>query len=332
MPTTPNRLRLAHLPTPVEPLHNMLPGVRFLLKRDDLTGAALSGNKIRKLEFLLAEAQSEGYDTVITCGGVQSNHARATAIAAAQVGMKAVLYLRGLASPVPDGNVLLDELVGARIVYITKEQYSKERNQLMAAEAERLLQAEKKRAYVIPEGGSNALGAWGYVEAMRELRAQRQTPPDFVVCATGSGGTQAGLMLGCRLYSPETQVIGVNVCDDAAYFKRVIGGLLKDWQERWGDLGLTEKDVNIADGHVGQGYALNTPDELAELARVARERGIIFDPVYTLKGWLGLRDLVRKDRIPAGAEVVFFHTGGIYGIFPKREEIQSALARPVAQL
>jgi D-cysteine desulfhydrase len=295
------------------------------VKRDDLTGSVLSGNKIRKLEFILADARAKGADTVITCGGLQSNHCRATALAAAGVGLRSVLFLRGQPEPVADGNVLLDLLAGARLVHITREQYSQERNQLMAAEAARLEREEGARPYVLPEGGSNALGAWGYIEAVRELHGQLGHAPDVLVCATGSGGTQAGLILGCKLYSPSTQVIGVNVCDDEAYFKRVIGTILADWQARWGSLGLSEADVHMADGWVGRGYALNTPEELAVLVETARNSGLVLDPVYTLKGFLGLRGEAARHRFKAGAHVIFFHTGGVFGLFPKREELAPLL-------
>jgi D-cysteine desulfhydrase len=320
---TPASLPLAHRPTPLEPLHDSR--IRLSIKRDDLTGAVLSGNKVRKLEFLLAEAQAQQADMVITCGGIQSNHARATAVAAATAGMQSTLFLRGQQAPVSDGNVLLDRLVGARIKYITREQYSTQRTELMNAEAQRLAEEEGRRVCVIPEGGSSALGCWGYIEAVRELLSQRSTPPDYVVCATGSGGTQAGLILGCRLLCPQTQVLGVNVCDDEAYFKRVIGGLLAAWQDRWDTLGLTADDVTVVDGHVGLGYAQNTSAELEALVALARDTGLILDPVYTLKGWLGLQAMIGSGRIPSGSDVVFFHTGGVFGLFPKRDELEPLL-------
>ncbi|MHB2019164.1 MAG: 1-aminocyclopropane-1-carboxylate deaminase/D-cysteine desulfhydrase [Candidatus Xenobia bacterium] len=316
----PPRLALANLPTPVERLRlDETNGIELWIKRDDLTGSALSGNKVRKLEYLLHEACGRGADHLITCGGIQSNHCRATALAAAMSGMQCTLFLRGAEPDVSDGNLLLDRLAGARVIWITREQYSKERNKLMAAETERLRQEEGRTPYVIPEGGSNALGAWGYVQAVDEI--QKQMPaPDYIVCATGSGGTQAGLILGCRHYLPRTQVVGVNVCDDEAYFRNVIGGVLEDWQHRWGSIGLTSEDVVLADGYVGQGYALNTPDELATLRDLVRRTGIVLDPVYTLKGFIGLISELGKGRFRSGSRVLFIHTGGIFGLFPKRAE------------
>ncbi|HSQ61640.1 MAG TPA: pyridoxal-phosphate dependent enzyme, partial [Polyangiaceae bacterium] len=236
----PARLRFCHLPTPLvhdEKLSSLL-GVELWLKRDDCTGGAEAGNKVRKLEFLLAEALATGATHVVTCGGIQSNHARATAILAARLGLGCTLLLRtqGPASgPERDadaatlprtGNVLLDRLVGAHIRTITPEQYARRTACMLQVSGE--LASAGQRAYVIPEGGSNGLGAFGYVEAMREVREQMDLglagggPFDAVVHACGSGGTAAGVALGCGVHGVAKRVHAVAVCDDAAYFEHVV--------------------------------------------------------------------------------------------------------------
>jgi D-cysteine desulfhydrase len=288
-------------------------GIELLCKRDDLTGAALSGNKVRKLEFLLADALERGADTVITCGGAQSNHCRATAIAAAQLGLKSRLLLRtpDPSSPPPiEGNILLDHLVGAEIVWITPEQYRR-RAELMAREA------EGRRAYVIPEGGSNALGAWGYFRCVEEMAAEL-TPKTTVVYAAGSGGTGAGLIFGMKRLGLSSRVVGFNVCDDRAYFVAAIGAIVEQLVPGFD----REREVEIIDGYVGRGYAQSSPDELRLIADVARTEGMILDPVYTGKAFFGMTRELRR----LGERVIFVHTGGIFGLFPKAAEIVAATA------
>ena len=208
----PERLVLANLPTPVQQL-GRLPGLEggpeIFIKRDDLTGAGLSGNKIRKLEYLFAEAKAQRADTVITCGGIQSNHARATAAADARVGLKTHLVLREEGAPEPDqGNLFLGRLAGARIHRITKAEYA-ERDRIMD-ELARELDRKGHRVYIIPEGGSNAMGTWGYVRAVSELKALPE-PFDLVVCALGSGGTCAGLEIGRAFEGMDFEVAAFNV-------------------------------------------------------------------------------------------------------------------------
>ncbi|MDZ7377000.1 MAG: pyridoxal-phosphate dependent enzyme [candidate division KSB1 bacterium] len=223
----PDRIRLANLPTPIEKLDRICVqwgGPQIYVKRDDLTGMALSGNKIRKLEFVIAEARNQGADLLITCGGVQSNHARATAVAAAKLGMACYLVLRGSSDSPIDGNLLLDRLVGARIKFISAEDYSKRVDEIMA-ELALQLKHDGFHPYIIPEGASNELGCMGYVAAMAEINKQMAELNfvfDHIICATGSGGTQAGLILGKKLFAPDCDVIGFNVCDDEAYFVRKI--------------------------------------------------------------------------------------------------------------
>lgn len=322
-PAEPPRLSLAHLPTRGHWLRNRWSGVPIWMKRDDHTGGELSGNKIRKLEYLLAEAEAQGATCVLTCGGEQSNHARATALAAARCGMKSLLILRTddpAAPPAATGNIFLDQLVGAQLRWISRPQW-RDRNALLAEEAAKLA-AQGERPYIIPEGGSNALGSWGYVRALdelvRELAAAEVPRPLTVVYACGSGGTGAGLVLGAKLFKLAERgisVAAVNVCDDRAYFVQRIGEICGEMDARW-QLGanVTAADIDIVDGHVGLGYAKSRPEELATLRDVARKEGVVLDPVYTGKAFHGLVTELEQNPKRFGAAVAFVHTGGLFGL------------------
>ena len=332
----PVRLDLARTPTPLEPLSRLSEkfGIEMYVKRDDLTGADLTGNKIRKLEFLLADGLANGCDTVITCGAAQSNHARATAIAAARLGLgvRLLLRTRDPANPPPlEGNILLDRLVGAEIVWLTFEEYGR-RAEMLAAEAE-ALRNSGKTPYVIPEGGSNAMGAWGYVRALEELALDLATlpggkdRPTTIIHATGSGGTTAGLILGAKLVGLHARVVGINVCNDRDYFLRVVGDICQaaiDTHQL--DLPIVgERDIEIIDGYVGSGYGKAGSQELSLIREVARSEGILLDPVYTGKAFYGMsRELERNPKV-FGDRIVFIHTGGIFGLFPMAEQMAPLL-------
>lgn len=322
----PPRIKIAHLPTPMQKLKNFgsdLNGPEIYIKRDDLSGVALSGNKIRKLEFVLADAQAQHADILITCGGLQSNHARATAVAATQLGMKSFLVLRGDETAAIDGNYFLDHLVGADFKFITPEQYSNEVDEIMEGVAEQLRQ-QGHTPYIIPEGASNALGAIGYLAATEEILAQLKVLSlklDAIVCATGSGGTYAGLLLGKKIFQQSYDVFGFNVCDDEAYFVNRIAGILENANARFNlKLSLTRNEIHIIDGYVGAGYALNRSEEIALIKAVASADGIILDPVYTGKAMYGLIDQIKSGRFKKGQKILFLHSGGIFGLFPKRSE------------
>jgi D-cysteine desulfhydrase len=327
-PPYPRRLNLARTGTPLEPLPRTSAalGIEVLVKRDDLTGAELTGNKVRKLEFLLADAEERGADTVITCGGEQSNHARATALAAARVGLRCRLVLRTddpAAPPAATGNILLDRLAGAAIRWISRPDWAR-RNELMAEEAA-AVDAAGGRAYVIPEGGSNAIGAWGYIACAHELAddlASWPTRPTTIVHATGSGGTGAGLVMGARLAGLDergVKVAGVNVCDDRAYFVRVVTTICAELTARWALPVIGEDAVDIVDGHVGRGYAQSRPEELATIRDVCRRDGLVLDPVYSGKAFHGIVTELARDPARFGERIVFVHTGGIFGLFPAAE-------------
>ncbi|KAA3659218.1 MAG: D-cysteine desulfhydrase family protein [Calditrichaeota bacterium] len=322
--TYPERLRLANLPTPIQPMERLasaFEGPNIWIKRDDFSGIGLSGNKIRKLEFLLADAVNKQADVVITCGGIQSNHARATAVAAAKLGMHSHVVLRGSNTSARDGNLLIDLLVDADTTYVTPEQYEDNLN-VMAGIAEEYAQNGKK-AIVIPEGGSTSLGAWGYVAALEETLGQLKQDKidiDIMLCAVGSGGTYAGLLLGAVMLDVNFEIWGVNVCDDAQYFNTIVNDIAADFRKKFTpDLQWKQEKLKIIDGFVGKGYGLSSVDEINVIKQVAQLEGILLDPVYTGKTMYAFKELIRRGEIPAGKNVLFWHTGGVFGLFPKRD-------------
>ncbi len=324
----PARIDLARTPTPLESLPALSAelGVQLLVKRDDLTGTPLSGNKVRKLEYLLADAQARGCDTLITGGGSGSNHCRATAVVAARHGLQCHLLLRvddPQQPPAPQGNLLLSRLVGAHVRWIDGEQWTNRRVVFQQVAAE--LQAAGRRPYVIPEGGSNATGSWGYVRAVAELRDQLDDGPWTLVHASGSGGTGAGLAAGIRMFDLPWRAVAINVCDDEAYFLRVTGGIVQEML-RGMDLPTRDgPDFEVIDGYVGRGYAKSRPEELALIGRLARDQGLLLDPVYTGKAMFGLVSELRRDPAALGERIVFLHTGGVFGLFAAADALTKTL-------
>ena len=322
----PPRLRMANTPTPLQFMQHLSrkTGASIYFKRDDFTGSELSGNKIRKLEFLMADAQAKGADVVLTCGGAQSNHCRATALAAVRAGLDALLLLRTDDPdhpPAAEGNILLDALTGSEIVWITPDEYRR-RDAFFEREALRL-KAAGRTPYIIPEGGSTALGAWGYAAAIEELVADlkhldgEKIQPTTIICAAGSGGTTAGLALGARMSGTPFRVVGINVCDDREYFVNIIDGICREFDENWPtEASAGIPDYEIVDGYVGRGYALSRPEELAAIRDLVRLEGVVLDPVYTGKAYFGMLAELAKDRERFGQRIVFVHTGGLFGLFP----------------
>lgn len=334
----PARVSLARLPTPLVhlPRTSEILGVELHVKRDDMTGVELTGNKVRKLEFLLAEAQSRGADTVITCGGAQSNHCRATALAGAQLGLHVVLILRTADPAHPPaviGNLLLDRLAGAEIVWVTPAEYA-QRHEIFEREAARL-RAAGRTPYAIPEGGSNAVGAWGYVRAAEELAADLAVlppRPTTIVYACGSGGTGAGLVLGTRLLGlaeKGIRVAGFNVSDTSEHFVAAIHEMMLAFDARYGSalsIGSPDRSViEIIDGYVGTGYGKSQSAELELLRDMARREGIVLDPVYSGKAFYGMWKEIERDRRRFGERVVFVHTGGIFGLLAEAEALAPVL-------
>ncbi|MEL6349448.1 MAG: pyridoxal-phosphate dependent enzyme, partial [Myxococcota bacterium] len=305
-------------------------GVEIWLKRDDLTGLGLSGNKVRKLDFLLADAQQQQATAIITCGGIQSNHCRATAVACRQLGLRPVLVLRGTppSGQHLDGNLLLNAMLGAEVRWITPDDYRHRRAAIMEELAAEL-RSRGERPYIVPEGGSNAVGAMGFVRAGQELSTQLTglgLDVDAVICATGSGGTLAGLaMSGLR-----AEVVGVAVCDDRAYFRKIVEDIAAIAEERF-NLSLPDTGWDVLEGYQGRGYGLSRPEELRDQATMAEQEGIFLDPVYTGKAWHAISEMVRQDRRALGERVVLWHTGGLFGAFGRGADYHAALAVPFVE-
>src|ERR671910_1938308 len=321
------RLRLAPLPTPLEPLERLsreLGGPRIWVKRDDCTGLAGGGNKTRKLEFLLGDALDRGVDTVMTAGAVQSNHARQTAAACARLGLGCELFLKEAApgrgeSYGHSGNVLLDRILGAKVRILPGEA-STETAMEKRAEA---LRGEGRRPYVIPVGGSNAVGALGYVECAGELSAQANGMGlgiDAVVHASASHGTQAGLAVGLAAAGSEARLLGVGVSGSSRQARGQRRGLAPATRDPLGSP-LPFAQLEVDDRFVGEGYGVPTPEGLAAIRLLARLEGLLLDPVYTGKAMAGLVAMVREGRLVSGENVVFLHTGGWPALFAYQKEL-----------
>lgn len=324
------RIALAHLPTPLERLDRLsaaLGGPQILVKRDDCTGLGLGGNKTRKLEFLLAEALAQDADTVITTGGVQSNHVRQTAAGAAKLGLACELVLtRVVPWGGPDyeqiGNIQLDRLLGAK-VHLHNGDTDR------AAEMTRLAQslaANGRSPYVIPTGGSTPTGALGYVAAALELDdqlADLSVRPAALIHASSSAGTQAGLSAGLAALNPETEVLAIDVDADPAAVEREA---LRLAQEVWTRLGLSgefpQSSIKLLSGYAGQAYGLPTEAMREAVIETARLEGLLLDPVYSGKAMAGLIGLIRTGRFSPKDTVVFLHTGGSPALFPYRRALE----------
>lgn len=327
----PPRLSLACLPTPLVDLPNLagrLGVPRILLKRDDLTGLELSGNKIRKLEYFLADAKAQGCDTLVTNGGYQSNHCRATSAAGARVGMKVRLILRApppAAGPAPlAGNLLLDRLFGAELSLHAPEEYAARRDELIAA-AIAELRAAGRRPYFFPVGGSVPLGSWGYVRCVAELLSQLPPgQPADVFVAVSSSGTLGGLALGRALLKADhLRVVGVPVSDKLELFRPDVGQIIHDTIATYGlDLEPEAAAYDLLGGFIGEGYAIPTPEGLATLKLVAEAEGVLLDPTYTGKAMAGFLHAIRTSYVRPGATPVFIHTGGVFGLMARGDLFQ----------
>ncbi|QEA40641.1 D-cysteine desulfhydrase [Pistricoccus aurantiacus] len=317
------RVRLAHLPTPLEPMDNLsqlLGGPRLWIKRDDCTGLSTGGNKTRKLEFLMADALDQGADTVITQGATQSNHARQTVAAACKLGLECHILLEdrtGSEDPAYNynGNVFLDQLHGATV---SKRPGGADMNGEMKALAEQL-RGEGKKPYIIPGGGSNAIGALGYVNAGLELLAQANDMGlriDHLVHATGSAGTQAGLVTGLYACNSGIPVFGIGVRAPKDKQEENVFALAQKTEEKLGLSGVVRREHVVANcDYVGEGYGIPTEGMVEAVTLLARHEGILLDPVYSGKGMAGLIDLIRKGQFKEGENVVFLHTGGSVALF-----------------
>ncbi len=313
------RIRLTQLPTPLDEAPGLAKrlGLRkLLIKRDDCTTLGMGGNKVRKLEFLMADALAKGADVVMTDGGPQSNHARQTAAACCKLGIdRCILVLGGPSFERFSGNLLLDVILGAEIRFITDASVQ-DMEDAMQAEADKL-RAEGHTPYVIPVGGSNEIGSLGYVDAMRELAGQLkdEDKAPVIFCACGSAGTLAGSTLGAKLFLPKAEVIGISVTSTPGLREKAAREATKTAQLLGEDLTFEPSDIRFEEGYYGECYGVPSEAGNAAVIEAARSEAIILDPVYTGKAMSGLIDMARRKLIDTDRTVIFLHTGGGAGLF-----------------
>ena len=312
--TNISRLDFAHLPTPIDTLPRLseaLGGPRLLIKRDDQTGLAFGGNKTRKLEFLVAEARDQGAKTLISGGALQSNHCRQTAAAAARFGFKCILVLTGEKSEPPSANLLLDELFGAEIVHVADR---KDRDGILQETYDHAAK-EGMRPYLVPYGGSSPTGALGYAFAMKELMEQNLRA-NWTVFATSSGGTQAGLLLGQRVFSYKGQLLGISIDESEEWLKNHVSELASAASLKLGKhIKFTPDEVLANANYCSAGYGVLTEQEREAIRMFANLEGLLLDPVYTGRAAAGMIDLIRKGFFKKTETVLFLHTGGQPALF-----------------
>ena len=314
------RQSLGFFPTPIVELSKLseaLGGSKIFMKRDDNTGLALGGNKTRKLEFILGDALACGADTIITAGAAQSNHCRQTAAAAASLQLECHLVLGGEKPDIVNGNLLLDQIFGCHIHWAGVNRKGEDIPQIV----EQLKQAGKK-PYVVPYGGSNELGALAFVEALKELETQRQDTGKsftYIVFASSSGGTQAGLMLGKKMLDASYQIVGINIDKgetDKVPFDQFILSLANSTAKFIGvNHDFSEEDLILNSDYVGEGYGVIGHLENEAISLTAQTEGILLDPVYTGRAMGGLFDMIRTGKINKKDSVLFWHTGGVPALF-----------------
>jgi D-cysteine desulfhydrase len=315
------RVELAHAPTPLLKLERLSTelGVELWVKRDDLTGLLETGNKIRKLEYLIGEALAQRADTLITCGTLQSNCCRAVSAVAARLGLKAMLALKGVPPPEYDGNLLLDRLLGAEVRYCTDEEWEKV-DQVMQEMAGRA-RAAGGTPYVIPESGATVVGALGYFSCGQEIAQQvRHGAPEFdtIVITAFSGGSQAGLLMAKQLTGLQAEIVGVPIAWEAERVRSYVTDVIEQARRRLSLAVQVPDEIRLLDGYQGAGRAEVAPEDLAMVLRVARREGVVLDPVYTAKAFGGLLDHIRRQPGSLGRRICFIHTGGVFSIYPFR--------------
>jgi D-cysteine desulfhydrase len=330
MVAPPARLQLALAPTPILKLDRLSRrlGAEIHVKRDDLTGLLESGNKVRKLEFLAAEALQQGADTLVTCGTLQSNGCRAVSAVAARLGLRAVLALRGQRPAPYDGNLLLDRLLGAEVRYCTDAEFARVDQVMEALAAE--VRAGGGRPYVIPEGGANEVGALGYLECAVELTEQiHHGAPRFdaVVISAFTGGSQAGLLLGKQLAGLPGEIVGVPIARPAEQVRAHVAHTMGAAIRRYGFSIDVPKTIHLLDGYQAADHLVAADADLAMLVELAREEGVLLDPLYTARGFRGLVETLARDPKALGQRVCFVHTGGLFSLFPYRERLSRLIDR-----
>ncbi len=307
------RIRIAQLPTPIEPmprLSSLLGGPRLWVKRDDQTGLGMGGNKTRKLEYVLAEALANGAKTLVTVGAAQSNHCRQTAALAARYGLDCILVLSGQPSAEPEGNLLLDRLFGAELRWTTRD----ERDQVLQDTFDQAW-SDGRRPFLIPLGASTPVGSLGYMSAFEEFLDQ-QVDVDWIVVASSSAGTQAGLVLGARRAGWQGNILGISIDHEAAELKQKVAELASEAADRLGErLSIQADEILVNAEYLGAGYGVLSAAEIEAIRLAARSEGLLLDPVYTARAAAGMIDLIRKGEIPSTARVLFWHTGGTPALF-----------------
>ncbi|WP_075813674.1 D-cysteine desulfhydrase family protein [Corynebacterium sp. CNJ-954] len=316
MSITDDKASLGCYPTPVHPLGAISAQleVNLMIKRDDLSGIAAGGNKIRKLEFLVEDAKRKESTILITAGAIQSNHALQTAAAARKSGLEALLVLDGKKPQEARGNLLLDIILGAQVEYLNSSNFVVDAREYMERRSLDLT-ALGENPYIIPVGGSNSLGALGYVDCARELKKQfsdmGRGDPDFIVAPVGSAGTYAGLVVGCATHFPSTKILGIVVTTN--YFARrdLVAGLVNETARRVGlERTWSSQDLLLDYDFIGPGYGIPSEEGSLAIDLLARSEGIFLDPTYTAKVFAGILGNVASGHIERGADVIFLHTGG----------------------
>ena len=313
---TPKKIALAQIPTPLEEVK--FEGKSFLLKRDDLTGCELSGNKVRKLEYLMADAKRQKADIIFTSGGDQSNHARATVIAAKKIGLNTKLFLWGKESSNANGNLFLDKMYGADIQYFSEKEYEKVYDVMF--EQRLSLLKKKKNAYVFPGGGSTTLGIWGYINFINELKKQIDlTKIDSIVAACGSGGTSAGMLVGAALNKLHIKIVAVHVLmtkkEMEKHILQLAEGCVLDYKL---NCKINPENLVVVDGYSKEGYKKISQSKIKLIRKFAEETGILFDPAYTGKAFTAYYEKYLKTG--KGKKNIFVHTGGLFGVFARTKE------------
>ena len=321
------RQPLGFFPTPLHELAGLskaLGGPQLFIKRDDLTGLALGGNKTRKLEYIVGAALAEGADTLITAGAIQSNHCRQTAAAAAKMGLDCHLVLGGTAPEIATGNLLLDRLLGAKVHWAGENRKGEDIPRIA-----RQLQAEGRKPFVVPYGGSNELGATGFVEALRELGEQADMMRldfDHIVFASSSGGTHAGLMVGRKLLKKSCRLTGIAIdkvgTAEKSLKEQVLDLAVSTARYLDVDHGFDAADIDLNEDYTGDGYAVIGAAEREAITLTARYEGILLDPVYTGRAMAGLLGLIRKGAFAKREKVLFWHTGGSPALFAYADKLQ----------
>ncbi|MBX2975705.1 MAG: pyridoxal-phosphate dependent enzyme [Ignavibacteriaceae bacterium] len=307
----PHKINIANIPSPIQKV--TFNGKGFWIKRDDLTGLEMTGNKVRKLEFLLADAKRKKADLIFTCGGEQSNHARATAFAGKSLGFDVKLFLWGKDSPKADGNLFLNKVIRTDLEFITRKEYA-DVDQIMEQQK---LQFEKlgRKVYIVKEGGSSELGVWGYVNAFQEILNQKGNNFNSILTASGSGGTNAGLLIGAHLFNKRIKIIGINVLYTAEYMRNRTLELVERTIKKFNlKIKLDEKLLEVIDGYSTEGYKNINHDKINIIRDFAGQTGILLDPAYTGKAFCAYNELFLNNN----SKTLFIHTGGIFGAFAKK--------------